>query len=56
MCYALKHGTLKNTIVDKDRLSLDEIEKKYETGQIVSYRPENHRFRLELFRPETWDH
>ena len=52
--YALKHGTIKNAIEDKDKLSLDEIENLYETGQIVSYRAENHRFRLYFLRPETW--
>ena len=54
--YALKHGTIKIAIVDKDRLSLDKVENLHETGQIVSYRPENHRFRLEILRPETWYH
>ena len=49
-------GPLKNAIADKDRLSLDEVENLHETGQIVSYRPENHRFRLENLRPETWYH
>ena len=39
--YALKHGTIKDAIVDKDRLSLDKVENLHETGQIVSYRPEN---------------
>ena len=54
--HALKHGTIKGKIVDKDRLSLDKVENLHETGQIVSYRPENHRFRLEILRPETWDY
>ena len=56
MFYALKHGTIKNAIVDKDRPSLTKIKNLHETGQIVSYRPENHRFRLEILRPETWDY
>ena len=55
-CYALKHGNIKIAIVDKDRLRLDKVEHLHETGQVVSYRPENHRFRLEILRPETWDH
>ena len=42
--------------VKKDRLRLDEIENLHEAGQIVSYRPENHCFRLDFLRPETWDH
>ena len=54
--YALKHGTIKNATVDKDRPSLTKIKNLHETGQIVSYRPENHRFRLELLRLETWAH
>ena len=54
--YPLKHGTIKNAIVDKDRLSLDKVENLYETSQIMSYRPENHRFRLEILRTETWCH
>ena len=41
-------------IVDKDRASLTKIKNLHETGQIISYRPENHRFRLEILRPETW--
>ena len=51
---ALKHGTIKNAIADKDRLSLDEVENLHETGQIVSYSPENHCFRLEILRLESW--
>ena len=54
--YALKHGTITNDIVDKDRPSLTKIKNLHETDQIVSYRPDNHRFRLETLRPETWDH
>ena len=54
--YALKHGTIKNAIVDKDTPSLTKIKNLHETGQNVSYRPENHRFRLEIVRPETSDH
>ena len=54
--YALKHGTIKNAIVDKDRPSLIKIKNLHETGQIMSYRPDNHRFRLELLRPETWEY
>ena len=54
--YSLKHGTIKIAIADKDRLRLDEVENLHETGQIVSYRPENHRIRLEILRPEAWDH
>ena len=34
--YALKHRTIKNAIVDKDRLSLDKVENLHDTGQIVS--------------------
>ena len=53
-------GPFKTAIVDKDGLSLDQVENLveylHETGQIVSYRPENHRFRLDFLRPETWDH
>ena len=56
ICYALKHGTIKIAIVDKDTLRLDEAENLHETCQIVSYRPENHCFRLEILRPETWYH
>ena len=52
--YALKHGTIKNAIVDEDKLSLDKVENLHETSQIVSYRPENHRFLLEILRPESW--
>ena len=52
--YALKHGTIKNAIQDKDKLRLDKFKNLHETGQIVSYRPENHRFRHEILRPETW--
>ena len=37
---------LKNAIVYKDRPSSTKIKNLHETGQIVSYRPENHRFRL----------
>ena len=55
-CYAINHGAIKNAIVDKDRPSLTKIKNLHETGQIISYRPENHRFRLEILRPETWDH
>ena len=47
--------TIKNATVDKDRLSLDEVENLHETDEIVSYRPEKDRFRLEILRPETWD-
>ena len=54
--YALKHGTIKNATVDKDRLSLDKVENLHETGQIVSYRLENHRIRLDLVCPESWYH
>ena len=39
--YAQKHGTIKDTIVDKDRPSLTKIEHLHETDQIISYRPEN---------------
>ena len=35
---SLKHGIIKNAIVNKDRLSLDEVENLHGTGQIVSYR------------------
>ena len=51
--YALKYGTIHNTSVDKDRLSVDEVEQLDETGQIVSYRHENHCFRFEILRPES---
>ena len=51
--YALKPGTIKNAIVDKDRLSLDEVENLHERGQIVSYRVDNHRFRLDLLLANT---
>ena len=40
--------------VDKDRASLTKVKNIHETGQIISYRPEKHRFRLENLRPETW--
>ena len=56
MFYVLKDGTIENAIVDKDRLSLDEVGNLHETRQIVSNRPENHRFRLEMLRLETWDY
>ena len=46
--YSLKHGTIKNTIVDKDSLSLDNVENLHEAG------PENHRFRLDFLQPESW--
>ena len=49
-------GPLKNAIEDKDKLRLDKFKNLHETSQIVSYRPDNHRFRLEILRPETWDH
>ena len=39
--YALKHGAIKNAIVDKDRPSLTKITNLHETGQIISYRSEN---------------
>ena len=55
ICFALKHGTIKNVIADTDRPSLTKIKNLDETGQLVSYRPRNHRFRLEILRPETWD-
>ena len=42
--------------VDKDRASLTKVKNLHETGQIISYRLENHRFRLEILRPETWYH
>ena len=51
--YALKQGTIKNVIVDKDKPSSIKIKNLHETGQIVSYRPDNHRFRLEMLCPET---
>ena len=51
--YVLKHESIKNAIVDKDIASLTKIKNLYETGQIVSYRPENHRFRFQNLRPET---
>ena len=40
--------------VDEDKASLTKIKNLHETGQNVSYRPENHRFRLAILRPETW--
>ena len=52
--YALEHGTIKIALVDEDGLSLNKFENIHETGQIVSYRPENHRFQLEMSRPESW--
>ena len=55
-CYALKQGTIRNAIVDEDRPSLTKVKNLHETGQIISYRLENHRFRLEILGPETWDH
>ena len=54
--YAPKHGTSKIAIVNEDRLSSDKVESLHETCQIVNYRPENHRFRLEHLRPESWHH
>ena len=39
--HALKHGSIKNEIVDKDKASLTKIKKLHETGQIISYRLEN---------------
>ena len=55
-CYALRHGTRNNIIENKDRLSLDKLENLHETetGRIVSYRPDNHRFRLETLRADSW--
>ena len=50
----MKHGTIQTATVDKDRLSLDEVENLHETGQTVSYRPANHRFRLGFLHPESW--
>ena len=41
--------------LSNDRPSLDQVKNLHEIGQIVSYRPENHRVRLEILRPETWD-
>ena len=52
--YALKHGTIKNAIADKDRPSLTRIKHLHETGQIVSYKPDSHRFRLVCLRAESW--
>ena len=49
-------GLLKHASADKDTLSLDKVENLHETSQIASYRPENHRFRFEMLRPETWDY
>lgn len=51
---ALKHGTIKNASVDKDRPGITKIENLHETGQILSYRLENQRDRLDLLRLETW--
>ena len=51
---ASKHGTITIAIVDKDRLNLDKVENLHDTGQIVSYRSENHHFRLEVLRAEAW--
>ena len=42
-------GPLNNAIVDKDRLSFDEVEHLHGTSQIVSYRPDNHRIRLDFY-------
>ena len=39
--YALKHGTIENAIVDKDRPSLTKIKNLHEIGRIISYRPDN---------------
>ena len=52
--YALKHWNINNTIVDKDRPGLNKIKNLHETSQIVSYRPDDHRFLLEILRPESW--
>ena len=45
-----------NPSLDKDRPNLDQVKNLHEVSQIVSYRPENHRIRLEILRPGTWDH
>ena len=42
--------------VDKDRASLTKVKNLHETGQIISYRLENLRLRLELLRLETRYH
>ena len=47
--YALKHGIIKIATVDKDRPCVIKIKNLYKTGQSVSYRIENHRFRLEFY-------
>ena len=39
--FALKHGSIKNDIVGKDKASLAKIKNLHETSQITSYRPEN---------------
>ena len=52
--HALKHGSIEKAIMDKDRLRSDEVESLQETRQIVRYRPENQRCRLEILRPESW--
>ena len=54
--YALRHGSLKNTNVDKDKASLTKNRNVHETNHIICYRPENKRNRLEFLRPETWYH
>ena len=54
--YGLKHGPIKNVIADIDRPSLTKIKNLHGTNQIVSYRADNHHFRLEILRPATWDH
>ena len=39
-----------------DRPSLDQVKNLHEMGQVVSYKTEKHRIRLDFLRPETWYH
>ena len=39
---ALKHGSIKNEIVDKDKASLTKIKNLHGAGQIMSHRLENY--------------
>ena len=42
------------TPLEQRQSKFNQNQNLHETGQIISYRPENHRFRLECLRPETW--
>ena len=70
MFYALKHDTIENATLDKDRTSLDkdrpglakdrpsldQNKNLNEIRPIGSNKAEKHRFELDCLRPEAWYH